>query len=581
MPGSASRGETAEGAAGPSLRAAGPWRPVVLLPLLFACLVALHGSLLRLPYFWDEAGYYVPAARDLLLSGDPIPHSTLSNAHPPLVMAYLALGWKLFGYSPLVTRLAMLLVAAFALAGVFRLARGVANLPVAIAVTVCTALYPVFFTQSSLAHLDMAAAAFILWGLGSYLAEQRAAGIVFFSLGALAKETAILAPLALLVWEMAAAERRWWSPKLKDFLPPAHRGRESAALLLPLLPLGLWFAYHYHRTGYVFGNPEFLRYNLKATLNPLRFVIALGLRLWHLLGYLNMFVLTIATALAMRLPPRLDPGWAARKAGGNGEPEIERRRIALPVQAVFGVLIVAHAIAFALLGGAALARYLLPVTPLVIILGVSTLRRRLPWWPAFVAVVCLGFVIALLVNPPYRFAPEDNLAYADYVRLHQAADRFVEQAHRQRRVLTAWPASDELTRPWLGYVTSAVPVVRIENFSAEQLMLAAHAHGEYGLALLFSTKYEPRPLLGRLRLWERIQERYFDYHRDLPPEAAAQILGGRIIYQQSRGGQWVAVVEVEGVENASFHGAGTLFPRSRQSWHNRRQDRGTTRQHGQ
>ena len=29
----------------------------------------LHVSLLRLPYFWDEAGYYIPAARDLLLTG--------------------------------------------------------------------------------------------------------------------------------------------------------------------------------------------------------------------------------------------------------------------------------------------------------------------------------------------------------------------------------------------------------------------------------------------------------------------------------------------------------------------------------
>ena len=27
----------------------------------------LHVPLLQLPYFWDEAGYYVPAARDLLL----------------------------------------------------------------------------------------------------------------------------------------------------------------------------------------------------------------------------------------------------------------------------------------------------------------------------------------------------------------------------------------------------------------------------------------------------------------------------------------------------------------------------------
>ena len=37
----------------------------------------------------------------------------------------------------------------------------------------------------------------------------------------------------------------------------------------------LWFAYHHHRTGFYFGNPEYLRYNLQATLSPLRIVLAM------------------------------------------------------------------------------------------------------------------------------------------------------------------------------------------------------------------------------------------------------------------------------------------------------------------
>ena len=80
----------------------------LLFTLFFLGLFALHAPLLRLPYFWDEAGYYIPAARDLLLSGSLIPHSAPSNAHPPLVMAYLALAWKLLGFTPVVTRTAML-----------------------------------------------------------------------------------------------------------------------------------------------------------------------------------------------------------------------------------------------------------------------------------------------------------------------------------------------------------------------------------------------------------------------------------------------------------------------------------------
>jgi len=31
----------------------------------FAALLLLHFPLLNLPYFWDEAGYYIPAALDI------------------------------------------------------------------------------------------------------------------------------------------------------------------------------------------------------------------------------------------------------------------------------------------------------------------------------------------------------------------------------------------------------------------------------------------------------------------------------------------------------------------------------------
>ena len=86
------------------------WRELLsVFALIFTCLFISHAPLLRLPYFWDEAGYFVPAARDLLLAGSLIPHSTLSNAHPPLLMAWLAFWWKFSGFTPAVTRTAMLL----------------------------------------------------------------------------------------------------------------------------------------------------------------------------------------------------------------------------------------------------------------------------------------------------------------------------------------------------------------------------------------------------------------------------------------------------------------------------------------
>lgn len=498
----------------------------LLFALFFLGLFALHAPLLRLPYFWDEAGYYIPAARDLLLSGSLIPHSAPSNAHPPLVMAYLALAWKILGFTPVVTRTAMLVVAAFTLLGVFRLAQRVANTEVAIASAICTALYPVFFTQSSLAHLDLAAAGFTFWGLFAYVEDRRPAIAIWFSLAVLAKETAILAPIALFVWDLFAT-RIWSSDRSQKHAPNLH-------LLFPCIPLALWYAYHYHRTGFLFGNPEFFRYNVQATLHPLRILLALGLRLWQLLAYLNLYLLTLATVLAMFRKPIDD-----------------RQRIALPVQFAFLSVIITYAFAMAVIGGAVLARYMLPVVPLVIIVCVSTLRRRVRVWPAIVAIIALAFVAALFVNPPYGLSLEDNLAYRDYIQLHQNAENFLESRHPMARVLTAWPANDELTRPYLGYVTPPMRVVRIEDFTAEQLFAASDLRANFDVALVFSTKYEPpHPLFERWGTWQRWKTEFFGYHRDVPPAAAAQILGGQLVYEDHRPGQWVAVIEIGRVEEA-------------------------------
>ena len=550
--------------------------PALVFAVIFVLIFLLHVPLLRLPYFWDEAGYYVPAARDILLTASFIPHSTVSNAHPPLVMAWLALWWKVVGYAPPVTRTAMLLLAAFSLLGIFRLTERVANTKVAIGATLCTAVYPVFFAQSSLAQVDLAAAGLIFWGLSAYVQDDLIGMGVWFALAALAKETAILAPVALAGWEMIGLivgkgflRKLWLNDEVPQGLKPAsslkvqgtaqsrahpelaQRASRSvtlriASLLIPALPLVLWYAYHYAHTGYVFGNPEFFRYNVAATLSPTRFFLALGMRLWQVSGYLHLWVLTLATLLAMwMLPPESDSG-------------SERPRISLPVQMVFYVVVLTYVVAMALIGGAVLARYMLPAVPLIIIVCVSTLWRRLSFWRAAIACVALAFVAAWFWNPPYGFSPEDNLAYRDCIVLHEDGEQFLEARYPMAGVLTAWPASDELTRPWLGYVTRPMRVVRIEDFSLDEVLSAADFRSDvsgsnYEVALVFSTKYEPGPASwDHWRTWTEWKTRFFGFHRDLPPAAAAQILGGHIVFSEQRKGQWIAVIEMERIEEATL-----------------------------
>jgi len=531
------------------------WAPQFLLfALFFAGLMLLHAPLLRLPYFWDEAGYYVPAARDLFLTGSLIPQSTPSNAHPPLVMAWLALSWRLAGYSPLVTRTAMLALSAFSLLGLFRLSRAATagNLSVAFATAVLVALYPVYFTQSSMAQVDLPAAGFTFWALEAYIEDRpwRQAG--WFSLAALSKETAILAPLALLGWELlvyfirpradgSATKSRW-----KDILPPAGRRLRLFYLVFPALPLACWYAYHYSKTGFLLGNPEFFRYNVAATLNPLRIPLALGMRLWQLFGYFGLYLLTLAGLLALLRAPRMSNGMRKQESHDNKCGTL-RARIPFWVQAAFLAVLLAYLAFMSVVGGAVLARYMLPVVPLVILASISTLWRRARYWTLIVGAVAIAFVAGLFSNPPYGFSLEDNLAYRDYIVMHAEASHFLTMQYPGERILTAWPASDELTRPWLGYVGTGQPlrVVRVEDFSASQIELAAAARNRFDVALVFSTKYQPpHALFENWDAWQRVKEKFFGYHRDLLPEEIAQRLGGTIAYRKGMNGQWIAVIAV-------------------------------------
>jgi 4-amino-4-deoxy-L-arabinose transferase-like glycosyltransferase len=500
-------------------------RTTLLLTLVFAAAFAVlhvtHAPLLGLPYYWDEAGYFIPAARDIYADGSFIPHSTLSNAHPPLVMAWLALAWKLFGFGVETARTAMLAVAAFALAGVFALAARVANWRVALATVVCTAAYPVFFAQSSLAHLDMMVAALTAWALVLYLppsgegpesgasgsrAARRGACVALLALAVLAKETAVMVPFVLCGWELAC----WLLRKKEKLASLVCLERRPAwwslTLLLAGVPLALWFAYHRARTGYTLGNPEYFRYNVESTLNLARILDTVWRRLGHVTFHMNLWALTLAGLAAMFLKPRRDGG-------------VERPRIAVPVQLLFLVLVLAHVFALSVVGGAVLARYMLPVLPLVILVWVSTLWRRVPAWPLAVALVCAAFAYRAEVNPAYSFPWEENLAYRDFVLLHRDAARFLADRYPEARVLTSWPATDELRNPYYGYTPRALNVVPVENFLPAELGRAAARESEYDVALLYSS------------------------HGGPGLDEAARLLGGRVVFREERKGQWVAVIE--------------------------------------
>ena len=169
---------------------------------------------------------------------------------------------------------------------------------------------------------------------------------------------------------------------------------------------------------------------------------------------MNLFVPVVATIAVILIPVT------------SADAPKNIRKSALKAIAV---ILLANWIAFSILGGALLTRYLLPMYPLILLLCVSIWRRHLRRWWLIAALSAAAFLSAIWINPPYAFAPEDNLTYRDMIVLHQQAIHLIEHRYPQATVLTAWPATSELSRPEIGYTRHPIKVAAIHNFSIEQM----------------------------------------------------------------------------------------------------------------
>jgi 4-amino-4-deoxy-L-arabinose transferase-like glycosyltransferase len=512
----------------------------LLYPLVFIAVCLSHWTLLRLPYYWDEGGYYIPAALDFYRTGALVPHFT--NAHPPLPNVVLGTLWHFTGFHVLATRMLVCAFASAALVAVFRLARNLLGAPAAFAITLLTAVYPIWFAQSSLAHADIFAAAFTLWGLSFYLLRDEPTGAldgisrfaggthrqmiltsVMFSLAAISKETAIVMPATLAALEVYLLFR---DRKISG-LYRSHVGWLSG-LIAPVLPLVVWYAYHHHVTGFTFGNPEYLRYNATANFTFAHVYSTLHFRFLHLFWQRNIW-LPLTLALACHLLP--------------ARPSVEARPLAPRVLRVIALLVAANWLAFSILGGAPLTRYLLPIYPLLLLVCVATWRSRLRVWPLLACLTFVAFVSALWINPAFSFAPEDNLAYRDMIVVDQEVAAYLNQHYPDARVLTAWPVSNDLFCPDLGYTDHPFKVVAVQDFTPNEITRVATRPADFDTAVVFSTHFAA-PELQRYLLAHPGSRRAADFSpaQLRTPTDIARQFGGHIVWQDDHGGEWAAIL---------------------------------------
>jgi hypothetical protein len=472
--------------AAPPPRTARAYHLVIFFAGFAALAIGMHLPLLRLPFFWDELGQFIPTALDLLRTGAWIAHSTIPNVHPPGVEAYLVLWYKLFGFSIPLTRIAMLLLASLGLLLSFLLAielsRGTEGAP-AFLPPIFLLVSPLFYTQSMMAQLDMPAMVFTLLALLLFIknryVEAAAASIVLV----LVKETGIVAPL---IFFLVLLSRRQWA--------------RAAYFIAPAAALGAWLLVLHHGTGYWLGDPGFAHYNVAYSLNPVRMALSLARRIYYLFfaefRWIGTLVLLAAhhRAIVFR-----NPAW----------------RIAIAV-AASNVLLVS------IFGGAELERYLLPVLPIFYI-AVSVALTYLPRWSRLAVPPALA--IALLANlfwdPPYPFPYENNYSMVAFVKLQAAAAQFAEENLRRRTIATAWPYTAALERPDYGFVQHKLHVIETHDF--HESSIRALPPENFDALIVYTRTWAPRGGVISIPIVRRFLTRFYDWQPDISSEQCAQL----------------------------------------------------------
>jgi len=479
---------------------------IYLLLASIVIVVATHYPLLDMPYFWDELGQFIPASLDLLRDGALVPHSTVPNVHPPGVMAFLAAVWKVAGTSVIVTRVAMLHLAALGVYATFllaiRMCRGVPGAP-AFPIALLLLVTPLFHAQALLAQLDMPAMTFTIVSLVLFLHRRFAWCAVACTVLVLMKETGLVAPALFAAW-LVLREKRW---------------REAAYFAAPFVVLAAWLVLLKQSTGHWLGDSGFAHYNVTYSLSPVRIVFSLLRRAFYLFVADFRWIGAIGIIYGLR----------------------KTRLFFTEEWMLVGLFFAGHVTLVSVLGGATLERYLLPVFPLLYVAvatGWSTMTRV--WRAASFAALMLGMFTGFYFNPPYPFPFENNLAMVDFVELQKSTAEYLERDHPNATIATAWPYTGALRSPDLSFVRKPLKVVDTGDFHVKNVVDAV-TKSNADVLVIYSRTWEPPASVFSIPLVERFLRRYYEYEPQISTSEVESKLGMKSRFRFSQRGQWIQV----------------------------------------
>jgi len=407
---------------------------IILSIIIFSLIVWFPTQ--NLPYHWDSAGFVINSARTLLNNNfNPLIVPDSDFAHPPLLIGLLALMWKLFGQSQLVSHLLMFPFLPIYLISIYYLAKKLFNLPIAIVTTIICATTPVVIAEYGLIYIDLPMAALTMLGLSLWVNKKYILSIIFLSLAALIKLPALGIVGGLVVWQL-------WKKQYKQIY----------YLLTPFISFGLWLIYHYQIENWWIARPNRLT-NSPHTLSAfLKAIIFVSNNLFLEQGRLLVtviFLLSITIIIIKKLSKKL-------------------KAIYLPV-----ILLLISLFPFVTTGEYG-ARYGIFLYPLYYGVCIYTLFLVFQFYKIENKFIIISLIIPFLffqfwhpklsVSRNYLFKPSEDLSYQDMIKIGQQMSQFSQTKFPLAHFYGGFPESYQLTQPYQGYVNKELNFSQCPQF---------------------------------------------------------------------------------------------------------------------
>jgi len=448
----------------------------VVFILFFLITFSLLSFTINKPYFWDDLCFYAPCAEKIIENNfNPFVCNVIGR--PPLFFMTLAIAFKVFGSSILVSHVLILVFVSITLYFTYLTLSIFLSRNKSFVITLVMFFSPLFFSTSGILLIDVPLTTFTITTLYFFLKSKKICYLISGSILVLIKEPGVFCIISIIIFVFLKG--LFFKVKFKELF------KEITYYSLPILVLLLWLliTYGYHKKIYDPGHISALSINKNEILGLynkkmyeifskdykflILFIITFSIILEIVKKHNNYFILIILLPSLIFLflyKELFYLSWIV----GIYIIILLMRKVILFEEILFFNIIIIYSTFFGFYSWD-LPRYLLPVYPsLFIILGIklnSIFKRYI-----FFLIICSLFVLLFISNyfdssdSSIGYEVEDNLEYIDFIQVRKDATNFIETYYPNSIVLTSWwDTGFELSNPNYGYVRKPIKVSIMES----------------------------------------------------------------------------------------------------------------------